>query len=253
MHIFTMFNGLIIFTCMALRVYAYTGLEELDGYNGCEVIDYMTGEDARLYNCSGIITLYQDYGGRYIDNDTYDYPLNALFNAEHMGFATFDTFPDTYDTTDLNLTKRRNVYVCGIQTAAGVCLNLITSFIEWASSHTAKAFKAMGTGCLLETQLVRHNGNGRIIRITAQNNRVSGADCDTSAQWKTISGAMEKWFDEHKHFCGTWCLDMTHSGDWVGYISLGVGESGINVADCKNVFTWGGECTQGGKNDYTGK
>lgn len=245
-----MIFGVFVFITLILTVNAYTGLEERDGFSECYVIDYMTGSDARLYNCSGVVTMYQDYSDRNTDSDGYYYPESDIFYNNKMGFATYDMLGDSANFSDGGLTKHTDVEASGIQTSGGVCLNLIISFIQWAASHISKATKTVVSACLVEGHLVRHNGRGMILRMDVQNNRFSGADCDSEAQWETITGALKKWIGSHNHMCGTWCMGMTHGGDWTGYVSLGVE---IAVDSCDLVFKWGGLCTPVGKKDDTGK
>lgn len=238
--------------------YAYVPLEDREGYTTCSVIDYMAGTDTRLYNCSGIITLYQDYLSNSEEVPEYIvYPKHSAINGGITGCTTFDDSPlsSVSDSTE-NFNKQRNVYVYGTQTytqrAAGVFLNLVTGFIEWASSHV-ESFKHMGPVCGTKDQLVRHNGYGYILRISIENNNIRGSDCDPTSQQEKIAGAIEEWIQGHGHLCGTWCMDLSHSGDWEGYISLGTGKNSIDVENCRNVFTWGSECTQVSNNGYTDK
>mmetsp|Transcript_7685 Transcript_7685/g.7623 ORF Transcript_7685/g.7623 Transcript_7685/m.7623 type:complete len:252 (+) Transcript_7685:46-801(+) len=246
-NIFSM-HYVVLFIAYIFPVLAYMELQNLEGFEECEVIDYMVGEDARLYNCSGTNTSYQDYENKSTNSSYYEYPVNADFNKLMMGFATFDNMLTNAEANDsVILGKRTNMFMYDIQTASGVFQALLTSFIKWGSRHMSKPFKVMGSACTMEKQLISHNGEGRILRMTVQNNHINWADCDTSAQRKTIAGAIDRWVKDHSHLCGTWCMNLTHSGDWIGYISLGIGESSIQVPDCDRVFTWGAECSSVGK------
>ncbi|KAL4778282.1 hypothetical protein BJX76DRAFT_362885 [Aspergillus varians] len=77
----------------------------------------------------------------------------------------------------------------------------------------------------------------------------TGRNCDTTAQEKTIAGAIYKYFRSiHFNMCGTACLRMSHGGTWNGWLRLG-GYNNINdMYNCNDGLNFG-DCVSGGNND----
>ncbi|KAJ6517861.1 hypothetical protein DFH09DRAFT_1332065 [Mycena vulgaris] len=49
----------------------------------------------------------------------------------------------------------------------------------------------------------------------------TGRNCDSTAQLKTIRGAIDAFLKDHVDGkCGNVCLKMTHDGTWTGYLSV---------------------------------
>ncbi|KAG5657935.1 hypothetical protein KAF25_007968 [Fusarium avenaceum] len=80
----------------------------------------------------------------------------------------------------------------------------------------------------------------------------AGGDCDTTAEEKTIAGALE---DHLKQFgdplCETQCLNLTHGGTWNGFLLIGPADDFNSKAYCGPKLHFD-HCTSGGKNDLTG-
>lgn len=228
----------------------YTHLYELEGWQECTLIQNRVEDDYSVYDCGGKNVTYQDYQNQTDDDYYYAYPENVFYNSSDAAFYAVDEFPLGSNSTN-QLSKRANVFVRSKQVWVGTCSALAASFITWSALHMAKKFKELSTACQIEENLVRHNGNGHVVHMSVTQNAASGENCDTTAQWKTIAGAMEKWYKEHEHLCGEWCLKMTHGGNWEGYASLGVGDNFMWASECESYGYYGG--VSGGKNDYTGK
>lgn len=93
--------------------------------------------------------------------------------------------------------------------------------------------------------IVHHTQNKMRFTYTS-----SGRNCDTTAQQETIQGALDKAYRNYVHndYNGIWCMDLTHGGNWVGYLLVGPdGPELWNNLSCGNNNS--GRCVKGGKND----
>lgn len=77
----------------------------------------------------------------------------------------------------------------------------------------------------------------------------SGAHCDTTAQEKTIEGALDKAFGTfiRGDKTGIWCIQLSHGGSWNGFLLIGPDTNWPGYIWCGS----GGKdtCVSGGKND----
>ncbi|KAI0840133.1 hypothetical protein F5Y06DRAFT_294803 [Hypoxylon sp. FL0890] len=79
--------------------------------------------------------------------------------------------------------------------------------------------------------------------------RAEGRHCDTTAEQKTIQGAIQKFIDGiHNTLCGVDCIKLTHGGTWTGYVTIAA--DGIDPSHyyCGKSDVWS-TCGSGGKND----
>ncbi|KAJ5813592.1 uncharacterized protein N7503_000342 [Penicillium pulvis] len=58
----------------------------------------------------------------------------------------------------------------------------------------------------------------------------TGKNCDTTAQTKTVSAALDDaWDDVHKRNYDYACLDFSHGGTWHGHLAMATVDSGVDV------------------------
>jgi hypothetical protein len=77
----------------------------------------------------------------------------------------------------------------------------------------------------------------------------TGANCDTTAQIRTIEGAMQKYIEKQdREVCGVTCLKFSHGGTYVGYVTIAAKGTKLDGYYCgqSNRF---GNCVSGGEDD----
>ncbi|KAH7251039.1 hypothetical protein BKA59DRAFT_523973 [Fusarium tricinctum] len=138
------------------------------------------------------------------------------------------------------LEKRRNVNVC--------------RFINTVASCTVIAANGFSLVKTIVNQIrnaANHKSCGEFTG-TAAKGKSAGGDCDTTAEEKTIAGALE---DHLKQFgdplCENQYLNLTHSGTWNGYLLIGPADGFDSKVYCGTKLNFD-HCTSGGKNDLTG-
>lgn len=77
----------------------------------------------------------------------------------------------------------------------------------------------------------------------------TGKNCDTTAELKTIQGAVTKYLKkQHLDVCGVHCLKLSHGGTYNGYVILAKAGTHLNNYYCGKYNSFG-NCVSGGKND----
>jgi hypothetical protein len=80
--------------------------------------------------------------------------------------------------------------------------------------------------------------------------RATGNNCDTTAQRKTIDGAIKRHLDAaNDQVCGTECWDMSHGGTWDGYLAIGQASVFDDSVYCGPSLSFS-KCTNGGGKDW---
>ncbi|KAL4915398.1 hypothetical protein BDW62DRAFT_203706 [Aspergillus aurantiobrunneus] len=78
----------------------------------------------------------------------------------------------------------------------------------------------------------------------------TGRNCDTTAEWETISGALYHYFTSvlGNRICGNTCLKLDHGGTWRGYLKIAHTDHWSQHAHCYSGldFQW---CASGGGDD----
>ncbi|KAI1398104.1 hypothetical protein F4819DRAFT_498976 [Hypoxylon fuscum] len=79
--------------------------------------------------------------------------------------------------------------------------------------------------------------------------RAEGRNCDTTAEQKTIQGAINNFIDDVKStLCGVDCLQLSHGGTWTGYVTIAAEGYDASNFYCGAQNSWP-TCGSGGKND----
>ena len=74
-------------------------------------------------------------------------------------------------------------------------------------------------------------------------------DCATSAQLKTLNGAIAVYFESVSlNVCGVHCLKLTHGGGWVGFAAIAPEGSNLDNYYCGDAYSFDSCITGGGDN-----
>ncbi|KAK6984217.1 hypothetical protein R3P38DRAFT_3106204 [Favolaschia claudopus] len=77
----------------------------------------------------------------------------------------------------------------------------------------------------------------------------TGQNCDTTAQLKTIAGAIDVYLRaQNKSVCGVHCIRLTHGGTYSGYVTLAAPGFNPDTFYCGSTYTFG-QCGSGGGSD----
>ena len=114
-----------------------------------------------------------------------------------------------------NLEKRVDIHACvAWVTGFSQCLEMNNGFFTdiWEIAACMKR-RAGWNDCNL------HCGQIGSVHYKYWN---AGGDCDTTAQVKTIAGAIDAVFknESGKWLCNTYCITMRHGGTWTGHLKI---------------------------------
>ena len=187
-----------------------------------------------------------------------DPSLKLTDHTAHIDLAKFEERAD--GLSERSLEKRLNVDICTANTARagkyfaapeqdqtanassiGVCVSV--------AAFTAQV--ALGIAGLVKSDsdandCTEHSGSidGVTWKVYA-----TGRNCDTTAQLKTIQGAMTEYLDaQNNNVCGVHCLKLTHSGTFAGYVTIAPAGTSLDSFYCGQSNSFG-DCVSGGKND----
>jgi hypothetical protein len=77
----------------------------------------------------------------------------------------------------------------------------------------------------------------------------TGASCDTTAQVRTIQGAVNKYIDKlDGEVCGVHCLKVTHGGTYAGFVTIAPKGTPLDGYYCGHSNRFG-NCVSGGEDD----
>lgn len=142
-------------------------------------------------------------------------PLEGKSMPHYMSHIDITRDVGDYDGENAThtLVPRRNIDYCIRDPArSGVCVALGGAFsaVVFGIATLAKS-SSSNNDCKL------HQGQ---VDNTVYSYYAKGDNCDTTAELKTIAGAMANYFrDQKSNVCGTHCIKMTHGGTWEGYVS----------------------------------
>lgn len=142
-------------------------------------------------------------------------PLEGKSMPHYMSHIDITRDVGDYDGGNAThtLVPRRNIDYCIRDPArSGVCVALGGAFsaVVFGIATLAKS-SSSNHDCSL------HKGR---VDDTVYSYHASGDNCDTTAELKTIAGAIANYFrDQKSNVCGTHCIKMTHGGTWTGYVS----------------------------------
>ncbi|KAL6831562.1 hypothetical protein V8C40DRAFT_236752 [Trichoderma camerunense] len=139
-----------------------------------------------------------------------------------------------------DLQARKHVKICTASSArAGVCV-AVTAVIAQVS---------LGIAGLVKGDSDKHDCKAHSGSIDGVSWKVyaTGRNCDTSAELKTIQGAIAEYLRSvDDHVCGVHCLKLTHGGTWTGYVTLAPKGNNLDTFYCGSSNSFG-HCVDGGK------
>ncbi|KAM0721938.1 hypothetical protein Q7P37_002863 [Cladosporium fusiforme] len=157
-------------------------------------------------------------------------------------FATMDISELSLDENDLF--KRRNVDICTRDSGrAAVCVGIAQLFSTLTIAIATNVKSSSGGEC------EEHSGALDNVHWRVYATGKNGHVCGTTAQLKTIEGAIAKYLrDVDKRVCGVQCIRMTHGGTWTGYVTLSPDSISLDDYYCGKQYTFG-DCLSGGEDD----
>ncbi|OGM47228.1 hypothetical protein ABOM_003983 [Aspergillus bombycis] len=172
-----------------------------------------------------------------------------LDDSEDFDLPTFEAVedvnaPTTTRPTPTNgtLVTRTNVKACQNTLAHGFSCSSISVAAMIAAQLAAQIYTASR-----QHDCGTHSGT---IDGWHYEYHATGRHCDTTAEQKTIEGAIYKYLKsvEHGTVCGTQCIKLTHGGTWEGYLKFGRAGDFDRSAYCGPNLEFS-NCGSGGKND----
>lgn len=150
-------------------------------------------------------------------------------NTDWFNITYRDTSNLFFDNS-LELQKRMDVQACATWvTGAVACANIIWDGMEniWDI-----AFKIKQLANSKQCSEIHGQQGGMYYRYWA-----SGGDCGTTAEQKTIAGAIDAVLRklEGEWDCNIYCITMTHGGTWKGTLLIGANEK-AQYASCGGQF-----------------
>ncbi|PYI18141.1 hypothetical protein BO86DRAFT_410167 [Aspergillus japonicus CBS 114.51] len=180
--------------------------------------------------------------GQRLPDFWYAYDLD---DAEASALPSLEAaYMQTTNTTPNNLAVREPVQVCESSlsrmsqcaTIAGFAFTTTASIAAaiWAWSHQKDCSYHSGT---IEGWQYEFHATGR--------------NCDTTAQQKTIQGAIYHYLTaiEGNTVCGTQCLSLKHGGSYAGYLKIGKVGVFDSAAYCGPTLHFE-NCASGGVNSF---
>ncbi|KAK7016303.1 hypothetical protein R3P38DRAFT_2993844 [Favolaschia claudopus] len=158
------------------------------------------------------------------------------------------TAPPVYGFPNSNSTDvagRRNVDYC-IASAAqtGNCIQA-AAFLSAIGIGIASILKSDSDN----NDCTVHSGGVDGVTWTVNATGENGAQCDTSAELKTIAGAIDVYLRaQNMSVCGVHCIRLTHGGTYSGYVTLAAPNMNPNTFYCGSAYTFG-QCGSGGGAD----
>ncbi|OTA61212.1 hypothetical protein K449DRAFT_434971 [Hypoxylon sp. EC38] len=141
-----------------------------------------------------------------------------------------------------DLEKRRNVDYCwkSVHGAIG-CTGLV---LGGAGLGATIAGLVKGSSNANDCQSHVASLDGVTFRFRAE-----GRNCDTTAEQKTIQGAIQNFIEGiHETLCGVDCIKLTHGGTWEGYVTIAAEGFDPTQFECGKSDQWT-SCGSGGKYD----
>ncbi|KAE8358113.1 hypothetical protein BDV27DRAFT_163890 [Aspergillus caelatus] len=172
-----------------------------------------------------------------------------LDDSENFDLATFDTANDA-DIPTTNIPTPTNGTLV-TRTNVKACENSIAHRFSCSSISIAAMFAAQLAGQIYTASRQHDCGtHSGTIDGWRWEYHATGRHCDTTAQQKTIEGAIYKYLKEveRNKVCGTMCVELTHGGTWKGYLKFGKAENFEASAYCGGKLGFS-NCASGGKND----
>jgi hypothetical protein len=151
---------------------------------------------------------------------------------------------DTTATTDVApLEKRRQVGICEALIVAAACISIKNEIVSTVS-YLANVIDDLSNRRSCGT----FTGSVGSIAFRYYAN---GKNCDTTAEQKTIAGAIEHHLKtkDDSQVCGMDCLDLTHGGTWDGFLLIGPVDHFDASVYCGPTLDFG-KCSSGGKKDF---
>lgn len=212
-----------------------------------EVSHYMKCINGESHNVTNI-----DLGDVSMD-DLYTYydDFNVTKGEVNNKIVSFATFESDNQTDVSNLHKRKDVNLCWKEVVKGACREFSRSAVAQVGEFlTTKLIHLEDYQICKEVQYYTMTANGEtVLHIGVESTTVSGAgDCSTTAEFDTVLGAIDKFLNKHKNICKTWCMKLTHGGNWIGYVKIGISDDTWDGFGCNVQQNYGG-CILGGKHD----
>jgi hypothetical protein len=149
---------------------------------------------------------------------------------------------EQFETNSTAIQARTDVEICQLLISAGSLCVSIVSAITTYSYQMASLVKSDSDG----NDCTVHSGSMDSVHWQYY---ATGRNCDTTAQQSTIAGAIAVYLEsQSSEVCGVHCLELTHSGTWAGYLTLGPSSLDLSGVSCSNSRTFT-TCVSGGKND----
>ena len=117
-----------------------------------------------------------------------------------------------------------------IEKINGVCREVSSTVIQVGQFLIAKLIPVEDYQCRI-VQYYFMTGNGeRVLRIGVKS---SGEEkCSSTVEVYKVLGEISKFLEKHTHTCKTWCLKLTHDGNWVGYVKNGIDDNAWKGFSC---------------------